>query len=185
MNMRFSMPPRGERSRADGRQSCAVTGGSLRRWRSCPFWSRRVGERVCSLQGSISMPAIPIRSIFLASAAAITAALFFAAGRRSVRGQERRLRGRRIRRPAIAQWRDARAGREPDRRRRTSARCCSSTANISNSTSSHRPSGSGIMPLPARPMPQDITGGRRTPVWAEKTPDHRGSVLTSAVDDRQ
>ena len=27
----------------------------------------------------------------------------------------------------------------------------------------------------------DITGGRRTPVWSEKTPDHRGSVLTSAV----
>ena len=29
--------------------------------------------------------------------------------------------------------------------------------------------------------PEDITGGRRTPVWAEKTPDHRGLVLTSAV----
>ena len=31
------------------------------------------------------------------------------------------------------------------------------------------------------PNPADITGGRRTPVWSEKTPDHRGSVLTSAV----
>jgi len=31
------------------------------------------------------------------------------------------------------------------------------------------------------PNPLDITGGRRTPVWAEKTPDHRGLVLTSAV----
>ena len=29
--------------------------------------------------------------------------------------------------------------------------------------------------------PKDITGGVRTPVWAEKTPDHRGLVLTSAV----
>jgi hypothetical protein len=32
------------------------------------------------------------------------------------------------------------------------------------------------------PNPLDITGGRRTPVWAEKTPDHRGLVLNSAVD---
>ena len=32
------------------------------------------------------------------------------------------------------------------------------------------------------PNPEDITGGRRTPVWAEKTPDHRGLVLTSAVE---
>jgi hypothetical protein len=31
------------------------------------------------------------------------------------------------------------------------------------------------------PNPLDITGGRRTPVWAEKTPDHRGLVLTGAV----
>lgn len=31
------------------------------------------------------------------------------------------------------------------------------------------------------PNPLDITGGVRTPVWAEKTPDHRGLVLTSAV----
>jgi hypothetical protein len=31
------------------------------------------------------------------------------------------------------------------------------------------------------PNPLDITGGRRTPVWAAKTPDHRGLVLTSAV----
>ena len=29
--------------------------------------------------------------------------------------------------------------------------------------------------------PQDLTGGRRTVVWAEKTPDHRGLVLSSAV----
>jgi len=32
------------------------------------------------------------------------------------------------------------------------------------------------------PNPLDITGGRRTPVWAEKTPDHRGLVLNSAVE---
>jgi hypothetical protein len=32
------------------------------------------------------------------------------------------------------------------------------------------------------PNPEDITGGRRTPIWAEKTPDHRGLVLTSAID---
>ena len=31
------------------------------------------------------------------------------------------------------------------------------------------------------PNPQDITGGARTPVWAEKTPDHRGLVLTGDV----
>jgi hypothetical protein len=31
------------------------------------------------------------------------------------------------------------------------------------------------------PNPLDITGGRRTPVWAEKTPDHRGLVLNGAV----
>lgn len=35
--------------------------------------------------------------------------------------------------------------------------------------------------------PEDITGGRRTPVWAEKTPNHRGLVLTGsatvAIDD--
>jgi hypothetical protein len=29
--------------------------------------------------------------------------------------------------------------------------------------------------------PQDITGGVFTPVWAEKTPDHRGLVLNSAI----
>jgi hypothetical protein len=29
--------------------------------------------------------------------------------------------------------------------------------------------------------PLDITGGRRTPVFAEKTPDHRGATLTSAI----
>ena len=32
--------------------------------------------------------------------------------------------------------------------------------------------------------PQDITGGRFTPVWASKTPDLGGDVLTSAVDVR-
>jgi hypothetical protein len=30
--------------------------------------------------------------------------------------------------------------------------------------------------------PEDITGGRFTPVWAEKTPDHRGLVLTTDID---
>ena len=34
------------------------------------------------------------------------------------------------------------------------------------------------------PNPQDITGGRFTPVWAEKTPDLGGDVLTSAIDVR-
>lgn len=34
------------------------------------------------------------------------------------------------------------------------------------------------------PNPQDITGGRFTPVWASKTPDLGGNVLTSAVDVR-
>ena len=29
--------------------------------------------------------------------------------------------------------------------------------------------------------PEDITGGRRTPVFASKIPDHRGLVLTSAI----
>jgi hypothetical protein len=32
------------------------------------------------------------------------------------------------------------------------------------------------------PNPEDITGNRFTPVWSEKTPDHRGLVLTSAID---
>ena len=32
------------------------------------------------------------------------------------------------------------------------------------------------------PNPLDITGGVRTPVWAEKTPDHRGLVLNSDVN---
>jgi hypothetical protein len=31
------------------------------------------------------------------------------------------------------------------------------------------------------PNPLDITGGRRTPVFAEKTPDHRGLTLTSDI----
>jgi hypothetical protein len=34
------------------------------------------------------------------------------------------------------------------------------------------------------PNPQDITGGRFTPVWASKTPDLGGDVLTSAVEVR-
>ena len=29
--------------------------------------------------------------------------------------------------------------------------------------------------------PEDITGGRRTPVWASKVPNHRGLVLTSGI----
>lgn len=29
--------------------------------------------------------------------------------------------------------------------------------------------------------PQDLTGGRRTPVWQEKTPDHRGLVLSGTM----
>ena len=29
--------------------------------------------------------------------------------------------------------------------------------------------------------PLDLTGGRRTPVWASKVPDHRGQTLTSGV----
>ena len=31
------------------------------------------------------------------------------------------------------------------------------------------------------PNPEDITGGRRTPIWDEKTPDHRGLRLTGDV----
>jgi len=31
------------------------------------------------------------------------------------------------------------------------------------------------------PNPEDITGGRRTQVWQEKTPDHRGLTLTGNV----
>ena len=34
------------------------------------------------------------------------------------------------------------------------------------------------------PNPQDITGGRFTPVWKSKTPDLEGDVLTSAIDVR-
>jgi hypothetical protein len=36
--------------------------------------------------------------------------------------------------------------------------------------------------LTGAPNPLDITGGRRTVVFASKTPDHRGLTLTSAVD---
>jgi hypothetical protein len=35
--------------------------------------------------------------------------------------------------------------------------------------------------LTGAPNPEDLTGGRFTPVWASKTPDHRGLSLTSGV----
>ena len=66
-------------------------------------------------------------------------------------------------------------------RRRTSARSSSSTANITILVVSAT-FGIRDYAFTGAPNPQDITGGRRTPVWAEKTPDHRGYVLTSAVD---
>ena len=55
-------------------------------------------------------------------------------------------------------------------------------ASTSSSTSILRTSPSTTTPSPERPTTLDLTGGRATPVYASKIPDHRGLTLTSAVE---
>ena len=130
-----------------------------------------------------SRPSPPTPTEARAAAAATTAA------RQRRRRWERQ--GRVPRRRVLARaarqhgHRPARPGPAHDDRRRP-ARCQLPGARhaTSSSPSTRRRSASPTGPSPAPPNVDDLTGGRRTVVFASKTPDLRGATLTSGMDIR-
>jgi hypothetical protein len=127
------------------------------------------------------MRAIPIRTVFLTSAAAIAAAFLFLPAEKAVAASSAGCEGGGF---VIRQLVDGTTVGEGDTTIPASNLgavflvdglynefiVVSSTFGIRN------------WAFTGAPNPLDITGGRRTPVWAEKTPNHRGLVLNTAVE---
>lgn len=126
------------------------------------------------------MPAIPIKSLFLASAAVVTAAFFLASADRAIAASSDACAGGGF---TISGLRDG-----------TTVGDGVTTIPASNVGPSFSVKGRYVEYLVVTSTfgikdylftgaanAADMTGGQRTPVWAEKTPNHRGLVLTSDV----
>ena len=182
MNMRVSMPPGGSEVERKDRDLSRLLARLLRHWRSGPIWSRSSRREGMQRYRGVS-PCLPFR----------LKAFYWLAPRSSPRrcfllrpSKHSRPRTRAARAADSSSGNCSMAGREGRARAGsappTSARCCFIDGKYIEFYIVTSTFGIRDYAFTGAPNAQDITGGRRTPVWSEKTPDHRGSVLTSAVE---